>query len=128
MNTNLTNPNDIKQAFGDLFANRTEEEQREDAAQLLSFRFLSEVERIMDERDLTRRKLAELVGTSSSYITQLFRGDRLLNIDMMARFEKALDIRFTATGSEPATQPKQKRPSRSHTPVGGGSPARRQAI
>lgn len=117
MNTNLTNNKDIQEAFGGLFTNRTEDELREDAAQLLSFRFLSEVERTMQEHGLTRRKLAEAVGTSASYITQLFRGDRILNIDMMARFEKALGIQFTATGSQSVISQKPKRMSRPQQPT-----------
>lgn len=97
MNTNLTNSQTIKDTFSGLFANRTDAERREDAAQLLSFRFLSEIERLMEERQMTRKQLAQLVGTSASYVTQLFRGDRLVNIDMLARFEQALSIRFVAT-------------------------------
>ena len=123
MNTNLTSSNDIKEVFSGLFTNRTEEERREDAAQLLSFRFLSEIERLMEERGLNKRKLAEAVGTSPSYITQLFRGDRLLNIDMMARFENALSIRFTTTGSEPSSKAgsKTKRPAQMPRPTGSTS-------
>jgi ribosome-binding protein aMBF1 (putative translation factor) len=125
MSTNSkTNPQtpttqQIREAFSGLFTARTDGQHRADEAQLLSFRFLSEIERIMDERQLTRRSLAEAVGTSPSYITQLFRGSRLLNIDMLARFEQALFIRFTATGSEPVAvvtpAPKHRSRSPRHT-------------
>ena len=119
MSTILKTPETIQAAFSDLFANRTEEQQREDAAQLLSFRFLSEVERLMQEKGFTKRKLAELVGTSPSYITQLFRGDRLLNIDMLARFEQVFNVQFTAAAGESPkvvatrNKPKQKLPTNS---------------
>ena len=121
MSTTLKNPEDIKAAFSSLFDNRTEQQQRDDAAQILSFRFLSEVERLMDEQGFTRRKLAELVGTSPSYITQLFRGDRLLNIDMLARFEQALGVQFVVDAGRSSvvtttkSQTKLKRMSKPNT-------------
>jgi hypothetical protein len=34
------------------------------------------------------------VGTSPSYITQLYRGDKLVNMLTLARFQKALDLEF----------------------------------
>lgn len=92
-----------------LFAARTPEEVAADQAQQLSFRFLSEVERLMGERGLTKRALAAAVGTSASYITQLFRGDRLLNLPMLARLEQALDIRFVLTAEAAATTLQVKR-------------------
>ena len=105
MNTNWNNPEDIKAAFGGLFENRTEQERRDDAAQMLSFRYLSEVERLLHERGMTKRDLAVAVGTSPSYITQLFRGDRLLNFDMLARLEDALSVKFTVEARQPAALP-----------------------
>lgn len=105
MTTKLNNSEDIRAAFGSLFGNRTEQERRDDAAQMLSFRYLSEIERLMDAYGMTKRRLAELVGTSPSYITQLFRGDRLLNFDMLARFEEALSVKFTVEARQPAALP-----------------------
>ena len=124
MNTSLRTPEEIKAAFGGLFNNRTEEQQREDAAQLLSFRLLSEVERVMNECGLTKRQLATSVGTSASYITQLFRGDRLVNITMLARFEQVLGVQFVARAGESPrvtsngkSAPKVKRSIQPHSPV-----------
>ena len=121
MSTNLKTLEEIKAAFDGLFTNRTEEQHREDAAQLLSFRFLSEVERLMTERGLTKRQLATSVGTSASYITQLFRGDRLVNIDMLARFEQIMGIQFVTRVGESSVmatkKPKAKRPTQTHSTV-----------
>lgn len=59
---------------------------------LISFRVLSEVEKAMDNRKMTKKELAEKCGTSASYITQLFRGSRYVNVSIMAKFELALGI------------------------------------
>jgi transcriptional regulator with XRE-family HTH domain len=58
------------------------------------FRFLDIVERKMEELGWTRKQLAAQLGTSASYITQLFRGDKLVNMTMLAKIQKVLGIRF----------------------------------
>lgn len=60
----------------------------------LMYRFLSEVERITEDRNITRRKLATMVGTSPSYITQLYRGNKVISLEMLAKLESALDFEF----------------------------------
>jgi len=62
---------------------------------MLSYIFLSEAQKAMDCKDWTRKKLASEIGTSASYLTQLFRGDRLLNLKTIAKIESALDIRYS---------------------------------
>ena len=67
---------------------------------LLSFRFLSEIEKAMESHvdgALTKKELAQKVGTSPSYITQLFRGDRLINIPMLYKMLKAVEITIEIT-------------------------------
>lgn len=68
--------------------------QVEHRAQMLSYIFLSEAQKAMDRKDWTRKQLAKEIGTSASYLTQLFRGDRLLNFKTVAKMEAALGIRF----------------------------------
>ena len=61
---------------------------------MVMYRILSEIERVADEKKINRKELARLIGTSASYITQLFRGNKIINIDAIAKFQKALDITF----------------------------------
>lgn len=63
-------------------------------AQMLSYIFLSEVQKAMDRKGWTRKRLAKEIGTSASYLTQLFRGDRLLNFKTVAKIEAALDLNY----------------------------------
>jgi L-fucose/D-arabinose isomerase len=46
--------------------------------------------------------VAKEIGTSASYLTQLFRGDRLLNFKTVAKIEQALAIQFEITTSSDA--------------------------
>ena len=94
MNSSLNKSEIIKDAFNKLFNERTPEEQLASEARLLSFRFLDIIERKYKQEGLSRKELAMMVGTSPSYMTQLFRGDKLLNLPMLAKLKQALNIEF----------------------------------
>ncbi|REL24560.1 XRE family transcriptional regulator [Rhodohalobacter sp. SW132] len=83
----------IRSEFQKLFE-KSPEEHVEDRAQMLSYMFLSEAQKTMDRKGWTRKRLADEIGTSASYLTQLFRGDRLLNFKTVAKIEVALGFRF----------------------------------
>jgi DNA-binding Xre family transcriptional regulator len=61
---------------------------------LLMYRFLSEIDKITSERGINRKQLAKLAGTSASYITQLYQGKKIINLQLLTRIKKALDIDF----------------------------------
>jgi len=63
-------------------------------AKILMFAFLDKIQQVADKKGLKRKDLAKLIGTSPSYITQLFRGDKLINFTTLARFNKALGVEF----------------------------------
>lgn len=65
-----------------------------DQAEMLSFRFISEIDRLMERNDISKKELARRLGTSASYITQLFKGDKLLNMEILARTELVFGVRF----------------------------------
>jgi ribosome-binding protein aMBF1 (putative translation factor) len=100
MNTKqLNSTEEIRNEFQKLFE-KSPEEQVEHRAQLLSYIFLSEAQKAMDRKGWTRKQLADEIGTSASYLTQLFRGDRLLNFKTVAKIEGALDVRFQINVTE----------------------------
>jgi ribosome-binding protein aMBF1 (putative translation factor) len=80
--------------FQELFEFKSQEEKRAHDGRMLMFRFLSEVEREMEAQGVTRKELAQAIGTSPSYITQLFRGDKMLNFPTIAKIQEALGIEF----------------------------------
>lgn len=73
-------------------------------SQIIMFRFLSEIERLGEERKIkSRKELAEIIGISGSYLTQLFRGTKPLNIETIAKFQKAFNIKFEIKASNVAS-------------------------
>jgi ribosome-binding protein aMBF1 (putative translation factor) len=94
MSTNWNNKKDIQRAFHDLITPSTYEEKIKDEARLIMARFLSEVETNYKKKGWRRKDLAKKIGTSPSYITQLFRGTKLINLEMIAKMQDALNIKF----------------------------------
>ena len=51
----------------------------------------------MEQKGVNRAALAQRVGTSKSFITQLFRGDRTPSWKILAKIAKTLDLEFVVT-------------------------------
>jgi len=77
----------------DLFSFKSKEEEIEHEARMIMFRFLSEIEKL-NGKPMKRKDLAKALETSPSYITQLFRGDKLINLTMLARIQDVFNITF----------------------------------
>lgn len=80
--------------FDHLFEFKSYAEEIEHRSRMNSLRILSEVEKAMERLNMSKKELAKKCGTSPSYLTQLFRATRNVNLTMMAKFEMALDIDF----------------------------------
>jgi len=100
MSTNWKNKKDIKKAFHDLLTPSSYEEKIQDEARLIMAKFLSEVEKKYKEKGWKRKDLAEKLGTSPSYMTQLFRGTKLINMEMIAKMQDVLNIEFNITSND----------------------------
>lgn len=66
---------------------------------MISFRFLSIIDEIMEDQNISKSELAEMIGTSASYITQLFRGSKLVNVTLLAKLQEALGFKFEVSNS-----------------------------
>ena len=90
----LKNRGTAEKSFEELSGSISEPDQIIIETRLLMYRFLSEIDKITSERGINRKELAELAGTSASYITQLYQGKKIINLQMIARIKKALNIDF----------------------------------
>lgn len=93
MSTKL-NKIQISPEFENLFSFNSKDDKLDHKAQMISFRILSEIEKLCAEKKIKRKDLAEILGTSKSYVTQLFRGDRQINAITMAKLEDSLGFTF----------------------------------
>jgi ribosome-binding protein aMBF1 (putative translation factor) len=77
-----------------LLAFNDEKEKIELEATLLHLKFVKIIEEAMKQEGLSKKNVAEKLDTSKSYITQLFSGDKLLNMKTLAKIEQLLNINF----------------------------------
>jgi len=84
----------IAPEFESIFAFESKEEELEHEAKMIMFRFLSELEKSTGDKPLVKKELAKAIQTSASYITQLYQGDKLLNLITLAKIQDAYDIIF----------------------------------
>ena len=62
--------------------------------QLMSARIMEAVQKHCDKHKITRQQLANLMGTSKVYMTQLYTGSKVVSVKQMTKFEAALNITF----------------------------------
>lgn len=84
----------IQWAFDEILEPTDPGDKAELGAKMLMAQFLSQIQEEADRRQLRRKDLAEMIGTSASYLTQLFRGHKLMNLTTAAKFQMALDLKF----------------------------------
>lgn len=85
---------DIEPSFESLFSSKTKKEELEHEAKMIMFRFIGEIEKLKSDKPLKKKELAKALGTSASYITQLYRGDKLVNLTTLAKLQDVYDLIF----------------------------------
>lgn len=97
MNTKSSIENSKSPDWDELISFKNEEDEIRHETQMLMFSFLSEIEKYQHIQNIKRNRLAVMIKTSASYITQLFRGNKPLNFETIAKSQKALGIRFSVS-------------------------------
>ena len=83
-----------KVRWDELFAFQNEDEHLDFLASTLSGSIAYKIEQILDNRGMTKKELAEKIGTSTGYITQIIAGDKLITMKFLAKLKLYLDIDF----------------------------------
>lgn len=86
--------NKIKKDFFSVITTNDNEVDLEFENRMISYRFLSEIERMSEAKGINKKELAKSIGTSPSFITQLFRGSKLINLPTLVKFQELFDITF----------------------------------
>ena len=90
----------IKTRINNILRFESEAERNEHDSKILMFKFLSIVEERMSESLMTKKELAELLGTSPSYVTQLFRGTKTINLLTIAKLQRIFNIKFNIAAEQ----------------------------
>ncbi|WP_111669948.1 helix-turn-helix domain-containing protein [Algoriphagus litoralis] len=90
----------IKNEWENLFNEISYEDRVSSLADVLALQFLGLVDRKMEMEKISKKELAEKIGTSASFITQLFRGDKKPNWNILARMSMELGLEFKVMTEE----------------------------
>jgi len=71
-----------------------EEEIFEFEKEMIHLDIISVVEEHMKKKGLKKNQLAKALDVSPSYITQLFMGDKQVNLDFMAKCQRVLEFKY----------------------------------
>lgn len=100
------NIQDVNLSFDSLFNNL--EDDYENEAKVIASKILSGISEVADKKDLNRKNVADLIGTSASYLTQLYRGNKILNLITLAKLKNKLnlniDIKITSKDYDESTE------------------------
>ena len=94
MNMKFSKKYNVNPEFEDLFAFDSSQEELEHDAKMIMFRFLNSFEKLFDNNPIKKKDIASAIQTSPSYITQLFRGDKLINLLTLAKLQNKFDFTF----------------------------------
>lgn len=93
MNTNMNSRiEELKQKLENSLKYRNEQEVIDSYAGALNLDIMFKLNEIMIEKEISKADLAKALGTSKSYITQLFSGEKFVNLNFLAKIEKTLKI------------------------------------
>jgi ribosome-binding protein aMBF1 (putative translation factor) len=88
------NKYEINPEFSHLFQFENEKDELKHNTKIIMFRFLIEIEKLAEAEGMNRKDLALAIGVSPSFMTQLYRGTKTLNLETIAKFEMYFKVNF----------------------------------
>lgn len=104
MTMNFSKKYKIAPGFEKMFEFESPNEELLHDAKIIQMKILHALAEYLTE-PITKKELAQLLETSPSYITQLYNGDKLMNLEMISRIQAAFNLEFEITVKQ---QPKQR--------------------
>ena len=87
--------NKIDQDFLEILIPKSDDEKLLFEAKMIQLEFISRLQELMKYKNINSKKeLAELLGTTPSFVTQLFSGEKLINLKHLAKFQRVLGIKY----------------------------------
>lgn len=97
-----TKSRELKSRFDKLMEFESMEDQLEHESKILMFKFLSLIEHEMAKSEMSKKELADLLNISASYVTQIFRGQKTINLLTLAKLQQIFGIEFRIIGQKVA--------------------------
>lgn len=89
----------VKETFCEKIKIRSKSEKLELDEMILAARFLHSINNALDEKHMLLKEFAQQMDVSASYITQIFRGNKIPNLKFLAKAQDVLNIKFEISTS-----------------------------
>lgn len=83
-----------KKVLIDILSFKDEKDRESFAAEIFQLEFLSIIEDEMDKNDISKKELADKLGVTASFITQLFKANKILNLKMLTKLINIFEIDY----------------------------------
>lgn len=94
---NMTSNKTVHEAFKNILLVKNSKEKTETIASMIQLNIMHEVYSLMQTREMNKAQLAEKLGVSKSYITQLFSADKSINLKLIAQIQDIFEVKFNAS-------------------------------
>ncbi|HNX37691.1 MAG TPA: helix-turn-helix transcriptional regulator [Candidatus Cloacimonadota bacterium] len=84
----------VETSLEDLLTYKDEQEKCEHIADMISLKIALQLSEYIEEKGISKKEVAKLIGTSPAYITQIMRGDKRINMAFLAKITDALNLRI----------------------------------
>lgn len=91
---------DLMKDFEEFLSSKDDRERIETKASFIQLDILDEVKLLMKEKNISRTQLAKKLSKSKSFVSQLFSGDKALNLKMIAQFQEIFNSKFIPSFKE----------------------------
>jgi transcriptional regulator with XRE-family HTH domain len=84
----------IEQQMQQVLGFQDDQEKLAFEAEMIHLNLMQEVQKLMVQQKMNKKTLAEKLGTSQGYLSQLFSGDKLMNLKLLAKLQRIFHVRF----------------------------------
>lgn len=87
--------NKNKKRLDEILSSISSDDKYDVESKLIMAQFVDGILSIMESTEVSRKDLAGKIGTSGSFITQIFKGTKNINFLTLAKIQDALNIKFS---------------------------------
>lgn len=94
MNMSLNNELSYEERVQNLLKFKDDDEKIDFETEIIHVEIMNQILQLMEKNNISKSDLAKTLGISKSYITQLFIGDKILNLKLLSKFQRIFKIKF----------------------------------
>jgi len=99
----------IQQQLQEILRFRDDTEKLDFEVEKIHLNIMHQIRLLMSEHDMNKKTLAEKLNTSKGYISQLFSGDKIINLKLLAKLQRIFNVQFEIIPQKTIEYPTENR-------------------